>query len=160
MYTHQTVLGYDLACYEWSFDGRHVQPIKEGLAGGAGGGERGGDILQPRTWLENRKHGFEEGKGGRRGVVGKEEEGKAMKGNLESRNVQQSTPDTNLEGEKTCVGCRKAPPSPFTMRCSGSWGCQPELVDCPLMETPSPDPRQPCTSARSSAEVAEVVELA
>ena len=154
MYTHQTVLGYDLACYEWSFDGRHVKPIKEGLAGGTGGGERGGDILQPRLGWRT------ESKGLKRGLVGKEGEGRAMKGNLESRNLQQSTPDTNLEGEKTCVGCRKAPPSPFTMRCSGSWGCQPELVDCPLMETPSPDPRQPCTSARSSAEVAEVVELA
>ncbi len=27
-------------------------------------------------------------------------------------------------GAKTCVGCRKAPPRPFTMRCSGSKGCR------------------------------------
>ena len=25
---------------------------------------------------------------------------------------------------KTCVGCRKAPPKPLTMRCSGSKGCR------------------------------------
>ena len=27
-------------------------------------------------------------------------------------------------GAKTCVGCRKAPPRPLTMRCSGSKGCK------------------------------------
>ena len=71
-----------------------------------------------------------------------------------------STPDTNLEGEKTCVGCRKAPPSPFTIKCSGSWGCQPELVDGPLVNAPSPEWLRNDSSARSSAEVAEVIELA
>jgi hypothetical protein len=27
-------------------------------------------------------------------------------------------------GANTCVGCRKAPPRPLTMRCSGSNGCR------------------------------------
>ena len=73
---------------------------------------------------------------------------------------QADIPETNLEGEKTWVGCRKAPPSPLTIRCSGSWGCHPDTVLCPLVDAPSPDRRLLCSSARSSVEVTDVVELA
>ena len=76
------------------------------------------------------------------------------------RHKRYNIPDTNLEGEKTCVGCKKAPPNPFTIRCSGSWGCHPDTVACPLLEAPPPDRRLLCSSATSSAEVAEVLELA
>ena len=32
--------------------------------------------------------------------------------------------DAKRAGANTCVGCRKAPPRPFTIRCSGSKGCR------------------------------------
>ena len=68
--------------------------------------------------------------------------------------------DTNRAGEKTWVGCRKAPPRPFTIRCSGSCGCHPEIADWPLVDALSPDRRRLCSSATSSADVTDVLELA
>lgn len=44
--------------------------------------------------------------------------------------------DAKRAGAKTCVGCKNAPPKPFTIRCSGSNGCR--LADIEPGTAPPP----------------------